>query len=120
MVHIRKGFLYMFGSKQDKIQKAIEKKRIPDLIKFSQDKEKDIVLAAIAGLGKIVDDDSFNALVPFLNNPDAALRSAAATSLGEIGNEHAKAFLLHASTIEKDEAAKKAMELAASKLRAHN
>ncbi|MDD3411051.1 MAG: HEAT repeat domain-containing protein [Eubacteriales bacterium] len=106
----------MFGSKEDKINKAIEKKQPANLIKFSQDKDKSIVLAAIKGLGQVKDDDCFNALVPFLSNPDSELRGAAAAALGEQGNAHGKAFLLHAFTAEKDEKVKKLMEQASGKL----
>ncbi len=107
----------MFGSKQDKIEKAVEKKKIGELIKFTQDKDPSIILAAIAGLGKIKEDDAFNALVPFLSSTVTEQRAAAATALGELGNGHAKAFLLHAAQVEKDPAAKKTIETASGKLR---
>ena len=110
----------MFGSKQDKIQKAVEKKKVASVVKFLEDKDRDVVLAALKGLGSITGDDSFNALVPFLSSTDADFRAAAAASLGEIGNAHAKAFLLHAITIEKDEKVKKAMEQANGKLKEHH
>ena len=100
----------MFGTKQEKIDKAVEKKRIPELIKFTHDKDAAIVKAAVAALGKIKEDDSFNALVPFLSNADPALRAAAAEALGQLGNDHAKAFVLHAISIEKDAEAKASME----------
>ena len=100
----------MFGSKQEKIEKAVAKKRIPELIKFTQDKDMAIVKAAIEGLGKIKEDDSFNALIPFLSNADAQLRAATAEALGQLGNDHAKAFVLHAISIEKDATAKASME----------
>lgn len=109
----------MFGSKQDKIQKAIEKKKTDALIKFLGDKDKSIVLAAIQGLGTIKEDDSFNAVIPYLSSDDAQLRQAAAEALGEMGNAHAKAFLLHAASIEKDAKARAAMEHANGKLKEH-
>ena len=107
----------MFGNKQDKIAKAIEKRKIGELIKFTQDKDIEVAAAALTGLGKIVDDDSFNALVPFLSSPEATLRQAAACAMGEEGNGHGKAFLLHAISIEKDPSVKAAMEKACGQLK---
>ena len=107
----------MFGSKLDKVAKATEKKHVNELIKFTQDKDASVVAAALAGLGKIADDDAFNALIPFLSNADATYRAAAASALGEQGNAHGKAFLLHAAAIEKEASVKEAMEQASMKLK---
>ncbi|MDD3336670.1 MAG: HEAT repeat domain-containing protein [Eubacteriales bacterium] len=110
----------MFGSKESKIEKAIAKNQPEAIIKLLNDKDKATVLSAIKGLGSIKLDDSFNALVPLLNSPDKDYRAAAAESLGNIGNEHAKAFMLHATSIEKEEDVKKVMENACSKLKEHH
>ena len=107
----------MFGTKQEKIEKAVAKKHGADVAKFLEDKDIEVVKAAMAGLGQIKEDDSFNALVPFLSSPNGELRAAAAVALGELGNDHAKAFVLHAIAIEKDAAVKEAMEKAVRKLK---
>lgn len=107
----------MFGSKLEKIEKAAAKGKVAELIKFTNDKDSSVALGAIAALGKVKEDDSFNALVTLLSSTDAAYRKAAATSIGDIGNGHGKAFLLHAAQIEKDPEVKKAMENACGKLR---
>ena len=51
-------------------------------------------LAAIAGMGKIGKDDSFNTIVPDLpTDENPKVRAAAAEALGEMDNEHASAHL---------------------------
>ena len=47
-------------SKLEKVEKAIEKGKEAALIKLAQDKDEEVRLAAIAGMGKIGKDDSFN------------------------------------------------------------
>ena len=51
-------------SKLEKVEKAIEKGKEAALIKLAHDKDEEVKLAAIAGMGKIGKDDSFNAIVP--------------------------------------------------------
>ena len=50
-------------SKLDKVTKAIEKGKEAALIKLAGDKDEEVKLAAIAGMGKIGKDDSFNIIV---------------------------------------------------------
>ena len=58
-------------SKLEKVEKAIEKGKEAALIKLAQDKDEEVRLAAIAGMGKIGKDDSFNFIVPdMLTNDD--------------------------------------------------
>ena len=90
-------------SKLDKVEKAIEKGKEAALIKLAQDKDEEIRLAAIAGMGKIGKDDCFNFIVPdMLTNDDPKIRAAAATALGEMDNEHASAHLRYYLEREKD------------------
>ncbi len=91
-------------SKLDKIQKDIEKGKESALIKLASDKDKEVRLAAIAGMGKIGKDDSFNAMVPsMLIDEDPDIRAAAATALGVMKNAHASAHLRYYLEREKDE-----------------
>lgn len=90
-------------SKLDKIQKCVEKGKEAPLIKLSQDKDKEVKLAAIAGMGKIGKDDSFNAMVPdMLIDSDPEIRAAAALALGVMKNAHASAHLRYYLEREKD------------------
>ena len=103
-------------SKLDKVEKAIEKGKENVLIKLAQDKDE-IRLAAIAGMGKIGKDDSFNFIVPdMLTNDDPKIRAAAATALGEMDNEHASAHLRYYLEREKDPTVVTAMKNAISAL----
>jgi len=91
-------------SKLDKIQKSIEKGKEAPLVKLANDKDKEVRLAAIAGMGKIGKDDSFNIMVPsMLLDEDPDIRSAAALALGEMKNPHASAHLRYYLEREKDE-----------------
>ena len=104
-------------SKLDKVEKAIEKGKENVLIKLAQDKDEEIRLAVIAGMGKIGKDDSFNFIVPdMLTNDDPKIRAAAATALGEMNNEHASAHLRYYLEREKDPTVVTAMKNAISAL----
>ena len=88
-------------SKLEKVEKAIEKGKEAALIKLAQDKDEEVRLAAIAGMGKIGKDDSFNFIVPdMLTNPK--VRATAAEALGNMDNEHASAHLRYYLEREKD------------------
>ena len=90
-------------SKLDKVTKAIEKGKEAALIKLAGDKDEEVKLAAIAGMGKIGKDDSFNFIVPdMLTSDDPKIRAAAASALGEMENEHASAHLRYYLEREKD------------------
>ena len=90
-------------SKLEKVEKAIEKGKEAALIKLAQDKDEEVRLAAIAGMGKIGKDDSFNFIVPdMLTNDDPKVRATAAEALGNMDNEHASAHLRYYLEREKD------------------
>lgn len=104
-------------SKLEKVEKAIEKGKEAALIKLAYDKDEEVRLAAIAGMGKIGKDDSFNAIVPdMLTSDDAKIRAAAAAALGEMNNEHASAHLRYYLEREKDATVIAAMKKAISSL----
>lgn len=106
----------MFGNKLEKVASAIEKGKEGALLKLAQDKDKNVQLAAIAGLGKVGKDDGFNLMVPLLTAEDADLRAAAASALGEMRNEHASAHLRYHLESEKEAKVKEAMKEAITKL----
>lgn len=104
-------------SKLDKIQKLIEKGKEAPLIKLASDKDKEIRLAAIAAMGKVGKDESFNAMVPeMLIEDDPDIRAAAALALGEMKNAHASAHLRYYLEREKDEKVVAALKTAISNL----
>lgn len=90
-------------SKLEKVEKAIEKGKEATLIKLAHDKDEEVKLAAIAGMGKVGKDDSFNAMVPdMLTDSDPKVRAAAAEALGVMQNEHASAHLRYYLEREQD------------------
>lgn len=65
------------------------------LVKLARDKDQQVRLAAIAGLGKVGKDDGFNLLITTMADSDPKIRAASARALGELGNEHAVAHLTY-------------------------
>lgn len=107
----------MFGSKLNKVEKAIKKGDEPELIRLAGDKDMAVRQAAIAGLGKTNGDDGFNHLVLLIRHQDAIIRTAAAKALGESGNPHGKTYLKAQGKLEKDLTAREAMAEAAAKIK---
>ena len=106
----------LFGSKSDKIAKAIEKKNAAGIIKYLNDKDAGVVMQAVAALGKVQGDDSYNTLVSLLRSPKAEIRAAAVTALTELGDPKAQALVSHMETTEKDAVVLEAVKKALSKL----
>lgn len=107
----------LFGNKTEKIQKLIEKKNEKGLIALVGDKDKQVRLSAIAGIGKVGTDDGFNCLVPMLGDADPEIRAAAASALGALGNIHARAHLSFHMKSETDENVKAAIQNALGMIR---
>lgn len=106
----------MFGNKMDKIAKCIEGGKESGLLKLAVDKDKAVRLAAMAGMGKIGKDESFNLMVTMLTDEDSEIRAAAATALGDMKNEHASAHLRYRLDKETDPAVLTALKGAISNL----
>lgn len=92
----------MFGSKTDKIKKLVEKKHSDKLAAFTTDKNEEVRLAAIDGLGACGDDAAYNALVPLVHAPEASTRAHAVRALAKAGNPHARVHIEHQVQQEKD------------------
>ncbi|HPJ03498.1 MAG TPA: HEAT repeat domain-containing protein [Candidatus Limiplasma sp.] len=92
----------MFSKSISHVEKAIAKSNVPSLIDLCGNKDRDICLAAIAGLGSVGGDDASNSLVSQFNNPDPKVRIAVAKALGHLGDMHTKAFVSAQLSKEKD------------------
>ena len=86
------------------MKKYVESKKEGKLLKLVHDKDQQVRLAAIAGLGKVGKDDGFNALITLIADEDEKVRAASARALGELGNEHAVAHLVYRMEHETDQA----------------
>lgn len=106
-------------SKLAKVEKLIEKGKEDGLLKLVNDKDAEVCLAAIAGLGKVGQEAGANALITLLHSADAAVRRASAEALGNLGVARADAPLSHAMDIEKDPEVAKAMHNALANLKKH-
>lgn len=106
----------MFGSKESKIEKMIAKNNAGGIIKMINGKDLALTKQAIAALGKIRNDDSYNELVALLRSSVAEIRAAASAALGEMGYPKARAHIVHVSETETDVAALDVMKKAISML----
>lgn len=107
----------MFEGKQVKIRKLAEKKKSGKIVQHLGDKDMNVVLAAVAGLGECGDETAYNALVPLLHNQNAPLRAAAAAeALGKTGNSAASTHLRYQLKNESDPSVQKAIHSALTML----
>ena len=106
----------MFGNKEKKLEKMVEKKNAAGIIKLINDKDAAIALKAVASLGKVPGDDAYNALISLIRSPKAEIRAAAVTALAERGSPKAKAHIDHMLTGEKDAAVIAALKAAQAKI----
>ncbi|HIQ63246.1 MAG: HEAT repeat domain-containing protein [Christensenellales bacterium] len=106
----------MFEGKQEKIRKLAEKKKSGKIVQHLGDKDMNVVLAAVAGLGECGDETAYNALVPLLHNQNAPLRAAAAEALGKTGNSAASTHLRYQLKNESDPSVQKAIHSALTML----
>jgi HEAT repeat protein len=83
----------MFGNKMNSVEKAIKKSNASTLIGLCNNKDQEVCLAAIAGLGTVGGEDAINYLVAHLQVKDPKVRIAVAQALGTIGDIHTKAFV---------------------------
>ena len=103
-------------SKLEKVKKYVESKKEGKLLKLVHDKDQQVRLAAIEGLGKVGKDDGFNALITLMADENGTIRAASARALGELGNEHAVAHLVYRMEHETDQEVISAIKNAISTL----
>jgi len=99
----------MFGSKMDSVEKAIKKNNAAALIGLGDNKDKEVCLAAIAGLGSVGGQEACNYLISRLSSQEPEVRIAAAHALGALGDKHTKAFVSAQMSKETDPAVRDAM-----------
>jgi HEAT repeat protein len=102
----------MFGSKMSKIEKLTAKKKSGKLVKYLNDKDGEVRLAAIKGLGQAGGEAAFNSLISLLRDSNADTRKAAASALEELNDDKSIAALNAHQKTETDDAVKEAMRRA--------
>ena len=90
-------------SKLEKIQEAVEKKKVKKVAKFTDD--ADSTLGAFPG-----DEYALEICQNTIRDSDPAVRLAVARALAKIGNDHVVEALRHQMLNETDSALKKAFE----------
>jgi HEAT repeat protein len=79
------------------VEKMLEKKDVPGLIKALSSKDKEVRCRAAYVLGRIGDQVAIEPLIVALRDSDGSVRAGAAQSLGEIGDPRAVKPLIAAS-----------------------
>lgn len=93
----------------EKIKSLAAKRKSAKVIKYLDDKDTAVVIAALQALSEIRDEDSVNRVASMIDSEDPAIRKEAALALGNIGSEYAKTYLQHRMSAEKDEDVKKSI-----------
>ncbi|MBN1551732.1 HEAT repeat domain-containing protein [bacterium] len=83
----------MFGNKMNLVEKAIKKNNASTLIGLCNNKDQEVCLSAIAGLGEVGGETAANFMIANLQNTDPKIRTAIAQALGVLGDMHTKAFV---------------------------
>jgi len=99
----------MFGNKMNLVEKAIKKNNASTLIGLCNNKDQEVCLSAIAGLGEVGGEDASNYLIAHLQNPEPKVRIAIAQALGVLGDMHTKAFVSAQMSKEENEDVRKAL-----------
>ena len=107
----------MFGNKLAKVEKLISKGKADALISLTADKNEEVRLAAVRGLGRCDDDNAYNALVPLVHAPEASMRIASITALADMNRPSARVHIEHQMRVEKDTQVLNAMQNALSRLK---
>jgi HEAT repeat protein len=102
----------MFGSKTSQIEKLTAKKKSDELVKYLNDKDTAVRLAAIKGLGQAGGEPAFNSLTSLLRDSNANMREAAALALEVMKDPKSGAFLNARLKDETDASVKAAMSRA--------
>lgn len=90
--------------KLEKIERFIAKGKGDKVAAITHDGDKTVRLAAIAGLGRLIDQEvSLNTLVSMMEDEDPDIRKAVVTALGETKGSYVETKLRYCLSNEKDE-----------------
>ena len=78
----------MFGSKEEKMQKYLEKGNWDKIEKLYLYADSDTLLALAQACGKVKTDVSGNVLGILIRDPEEKIQLVAVNNLGKIGSEH--------------------------------
>lgn len=93
-----------------KIEKFVEKRKSGPIIKLMGKADSEVLVAALEGLGKIADEDSFNQITRYLEHEDAKVRVAACKAALVVNTEYMKTRVRHQLMAESDADAKKQIQ----------
>lgn len=90
-------------SKIEKVEKYIKSGKVHKLVDLTKDKDKEVCLAAIRGLGKFAEnEDALNTLVNMEEDSDAEIREAVVTAMGDATGSYVETQLSYCLGHEKD------------------
>lgn len=90
----------------EKIQKLLAKGKTEKIGKYLNDKNIEVVKAAIAALGESKDEASTNLLSKLIDHQDPEIKKVAIVAFGKSGSEYSRTLIRHLVATEKDEQVK--------------
>lgn len=101
--------------KIEKIQRFVEKGKVDKLAAITQENDKEIRMAAVDGLGKLIENEmALYALAGMMDDPDADIRRAVVLALGNGNGSYVETQLQYCLDHEKNgqvlEAAREALK----------
>ena len=109
----------MFGNKMKQVEKAIKKDNTSKLVDLCDNKDQEVCLAAIEGLGSIGGDGAANYLVSHLQSAEPKVRIAIAHALGVLGDIHSKAAVVAQMNKEEDPDVREALSKALTHIKSY-
>lgn len=102
-----------------KIEKLTAKRKSDKIEKYLNDKDIEVVKAAIHGLGEIQDEDSVNSLSKLIEDENPEIRKAAIVAFAKGNTEYAKTLLQHLVATEKVDEVKEVARQALHNMNIH-
>ena len=107
------------SSKDEKIQKLVEKGKVDKIIKLTEDREEDTRAAAFEALGNFTTELACEALQNAIRDESPKIRMAVAKAFQKVGSDHVSEALRHQMLAETDPALKAEFEKAMDFAREH-
>lgn len=100
-----------------KMEKAVAKKKSAPVLKMLKKADNETLIAILGALSKIADEDSCNNITHYLDNADAAVRTAACEAGLVINTEYMRTRVRHQLSQEQDPEVKAKIQDAFNKAR---
>lgn len=89
-------------TKTEKIADFVAKKKVGKLTKLALDKDEEVAVAALEGLGEVGGEEADEFLQNLIRDPSPAIRLGVAKAFQKTGNDHVSEALRHQMLVETD------------------